>query len=823
MATATGRASAKTVGAKTNGKWIGKSVRRVEDPRLLTGGGTFVDDLKMGHLQHLAILRSPYPHARIKRIETSKAAKLRGVKVVVTGPEVVAATQPFSLGVPAPLHYYCMAGEKVRFVGEPVAAVVATSRYIAEDALDLIAVDYEPLPATVDPERSMDRGAPVLHEQVGDNAALHRVVTYGDPDKAFREADLVVSEKFRFPKYTSTPIETYAVIGQYDAGTGMLTIWSNFMGPFIMHPITARALQIPENKLRFIVPPDIGGSFGIKTSIYPYLALVGAVAMRAGGVPVKWIEDRREHLMASSSGTDRVAIRELALKKDGTITGVRAKIWENVGAYMRTPEPACTFRPIGNFLGGYHIRNLAIDAYNVTTNKSLTGPNRGYGCQQIYFELERAIDLAAEKLKMDPAEIRLKNLVPADKMPYTSATGGIYDSGDYPKALKMALGIAGYKELRKLQAKARAEGRLFGIGLATAVDPSVSNMGYVTVAIEAAARKKPEYLAKSGAGDNCTIRLDPFGKVSVTMATTPQGQGHQTIVAQIVADILDIAPTDVTVVDEFDTSTRNWSISSGTYSSRFASVATSAAAQAAQKLRARMCAIGAHLLGVKPDRVDLKGGKVFVKGKPDKSVSIGRIAGAAHWNPTSLPAGAPVGVEETAVFSFPKAKPPDEKDRVNSSNTYGFIAEVVAVMVDPGTAEVKILKYVTVHDAGTVINPMVVEGQIYGGAAHGIGGALYEELVYTDEGQFLAATFMDYLVPAAAEVPTLDIGHVVSPSPITTLGSKGCGESSTMTAPAAIGNAVADALRPLGLNVTELPLTPDRVFGLLRQARTVAT
>ena len=805
--------------AKTDRKWIGKSVRRVEDPRLLTGTGTFVDDLQMGHMHHLAILRSSYPHARINRIDTSRAAKLRGVKVVVTGPEVVAATQPFSLGVPAPLEYYCMAGEKARFVGEPVAAVVATSRYIAEDALDLIEVDYEPLPATVDPERSMDRDAPVLHEQVGDNAALHRLLCYGDPDKAFREADLVVSEKFRFPKYGSTPIETYAVIGQYDAGSGVLTIWSNFMGPFIMHPITARALRIPENKLRFIVPTDIGGSFGIKSSIYPYLAMVGAVAMRVGGVPVKWIEDRREHLMASSSGTDRVAIRELALKKDGTITGVRAKIWDNVGAYMRTPEPACTFRPIGNFLGAYHIRNLFIDAYNVTTNKSLTGPNRGYGCQQIYFEMERAIDLAAEGLKMDPAEIRLKNLVSADQMPYTSASGGIYDSGDYPKAFKMALELAGYDELRKLQARARAEGRLFGIGLATAVDPSVSNMGYVTVAIEAAARKKPEYLPKSGAGDNCTIRLDPFGKVSVTMATTPQGQGHSTIVSQIVAEILDMDPTDITVIDEFDTATRNWSISSGTYSSRFASVATSAAAQAAQQMRGRLCAIGAHLLETTPDKVDLKGGKIFLKAKPEKSASIGRIVGAAHWNPTSLPVGTPLGVEETAVFSFPKAQPPDEEDRVNSSNTYGFIAEVVAVEVDPGTAEVKILKYVTVHDAGTVINPMVVEGQIYGGVAHGIGGALYEEMAYSDDGQYLTATFMDYLVPTAAEVPTLDIGHVVSPSPITVLGSKGAGESSTMTAPPVIGNAVADALRPLGVNVTELPLTPDRVFRLLQQAK----
>jgi 2-furoyl-CoA dehydrogenase large subunit len=784
-------------------KWIGRPVKRVEDARLLTGRGAFIDDHPpVGHVHHAAIVRSPHAHARILGYDVSAAVTMEGVVGVITGADVAGATRPFSVGVTAPVHYYGTATDRARFVGEPVAVVV----------------DYEPLPVVLDPERALEPDAPVLHEAVGTNLAGHRRLVYGDPDRAFREADVVVRERFRFPKYGSTPIETYGVIARWDPLDGVLTVWSNFMGPFIMHPLTARALGLPENKLRFIVPPDIGGSFGIKTSIYPYIALIGLAAMKTG-VPVKWIEDRREHLLASSSGTDRVADRELAARQDGTVLGMRFRWLDNVGGYIRSPEPGCAFRPTGNFVGPYRFQHLEVDTAVVMTNKSLTGPNRAYGCGHLYFETEGMMDRLAETLGMDPAEVRRRNLLSPEQMPYRTPTGGLYDSGDYPAAFEKALELAKYDELRREQARARAEGRWFGIGLALAVDPSVSNMGYVATALDPQFRAKPEYLPKSGAVDAATVKVDPLGRIITILGTTPQGQGHQTVVSQIVADELGLTPTDVTVVDEMDTFTRVWSISSGTYSSRFGSVGTSAVVLAARKLKGKLCQYAAHLMEVPAEHVEFRDGAVRAKGGRGPSYSIKDLAGRAHWHTESLPEGMEPGLQATAVFGFTVARAVDQADRVNSSNTYGFIAEVMAVEVDPESAAVKIAKYVTVHDAGTIINPLIAEGQIYGGALHGLGGALYEELQYDENGQCLTATFVDYLVPTAAEAPRIDIAHIVSPSPLTPLGSKGLGESSSMTVPAVVANAVSDALSPLGVRISELPVTPDRLWGLIQTAR----
>jgi 2-furoyl-CoA dehydrogenase large subunit len=799
--------------------WIGRPVKRVEDARLLTGRGTFIDDHPpVANVCAAAIVRSPHAHARILGYDPSAALKLEGVVGVITGADVAQATKPFAVGVTAPARYYCAATDKARFVGEPVAVVVARTRYLAEDAAEAVRVDYEPLPVVIDPERALEPDAPVLHEAVGSNLAGHRRLVYGDPDRAFAEADVVIRDRFRFPKYGSTPIETYGIIARWDPLDGVLTVWSNFMGPFIMHPLTARALGLPENKLRFIVPPDIGGSFGIKSSIYPYIALVGLAAMKTG-VPVKWIEDRREHLLASSSGTDRIAYRELAARKDGTVLGMRYRWLDNVGGYIRSPEPGCSFRPLGNFMGAYRFENLEVDASVVMTNKSLTGPNRGYACGHLYFETERMMDMLAERLGMDPAEVRRRNFIPAGVFPFRTPTGGLYDSGDFPATFEKALEIARYDELRREQAKARAAGRYFGIGLAVAVDPSVSNMGYVATALDPQFRAKPEYLAKSGAVEAATVKIGPLGRVTAVMNSTPQGQGHQTIVSQIVADELGLRPEDVTVIDEMDTFTKVWSISSGTYSSRFGSVGTSAVALAARKLKAKLLEYGAHLMDLPPGDVVFREGGVHRRSGKGVAYSIKDLAGRAHWNTESLPDGMEPGLEASAVFGFPGAKSVDPEDRVNSSNTYGFIAEVMAVEVDPNTAAVKILRYVTVHDAGTVINPMIAEGQIYGGALHGLGGALYEELRYDDDGQLLTGSFMDYLVPTASEAPVIDIAHVTSPSPLTTLGSKGLGESSSMTVPAVIANAVSDALAPLGVRVSELPITPSGLWEAMERAR----
>jgi 2-furoyl-CoA dehydrogenase large subunit len=795
--------------------WIGQPVKRIEDARLLSGRGNFIDDLlPCPNVHHAAIVRSPHAHARILGYDASAALAMDGVVAVITGDDVARLSKPFSVGVPAPVRYYCTATDKARFVGEPVAVVVARSRYLAEDAAEAVIVRYEPLPAGVD----VEPGAPVLHEAVGSNLAGHRRLVYGDPDRAFAEAEIIIRERFRYPKYSSTPIETYGVIARWDPVEGAYTLWANFMGPFIMHPLTARVLGVPENKLRVIVPADIGGSFGIKSSLYPYMALM-ALAARCAGVPVKWIEDRREHLLASSSGTDRVAYRELAAKLDGTILGMRYRWLDNVGGYIRSPEPGCSFRPTGNFVGPYRFQHLEVDASVVMTNKSLTGPNRGYACGHLYFETERMIDLLAERLEMDPVEVRRRNLIQPGQFPYRSPTGGLYDSGDYPAALERALEVAGYQELRSEQVRARAAGRCVGIGVAVAVDPSVSNMGYVAIALDPQFRAKPEYLPKSGAVEAATIRVDPLGRVTAVLATTPQGQGHQTVVSQIVADELGLTPEDVTVVDEMDTSTRFWTVSSGTYSSRFGSVGTSAVALAARKLKAKLIEYAAHLTERPAAELTFRDGAVRAKAGTGPSYSVKDLAGRAHWNTESLPEGMEPGLEASAVFGFTVSKSVDENDRVNSSNTYGFIAEVMAVEVDPETAAIKILRYATVHDAGTIINPMIAAGQIHGGALHGLGGALFEELQYDDDGQLLTGSFMDYLVPTAAEAPVIDIAHIVSPSPLTPLGSKGLGESSSMTVPAVIANAVSDALGPMGVRITELPMSPTRLWELIERAR----
>ena len=587
------------------------------------------------------------------------------------------------------------------------------------------------------------------------------------------------------------------------------------MGPMTLLPVLAWSLRLSEDKLRVIVPKDIGGSFGIKSSLFPYMTVVALLAMRTGR-PAKWVEDRAEHLIGSSHQPDRVGTRELALTADGEIIGLRAHVVDNLGAYVRAPEPATTFRPLGNYVGPYRVRDVELNLARRHSNKVPTGPNRGYGCHQVYLETERALDEAAEQLGLDPAEIRRRNLIQADAFPYETPTGGLYDSGDYPRVLELALETAGYDELRALQAAARAEGRLVGIGIGLAVDPSISNMGYITVALPPEVRQAPGYNPKSGAADWAQVRVDPRGKVVVTMGTAPQGQGHETAVAQVVADELGLTPDDIATVDEFDSHTSVWSVSSGSYSSRFSGIAAGAAQRSAGEVKRQILQIGASLLEASADDLELVGGQVRVKGSPDRAVSLRRIAGVAHWDPHALPEGMSAGIQASEVFHIASSAPPTDDDRVNSSHAYGFVAEVVAVEVDPVTWQVRILKHASAHDAGTIINPKLVEGQVYGAALHGLGGALLEEYRWDEDGQFLTGSFADYRVLTAAEAPRIEMAHIETPSPFTPVGSKGCGESSSESAPAAVANAVADALRPLGLKPSHLPLTPARLWELAR-------
>ncbi|WP_241236282.1 xanthine dehydrogenase family protein molybdopterin-binding subunit [Brevibacillus marinus] len=795
---------------------IGDPMPRVEDARLTTGKGTYIEDLNpLPNIHHAAILRSPYPHARIKSIRTEKAEQMPGVKGVVTGQTIAEWTKPFPVGVTAPVKYYALAVDKVRYVGEPVAVVVAKNRYLAEDALDAIEVEYEPLPAVVDIEKALAPDAPLLHPEVGSNIVNHRQFVYGDVDKAFGEADFVFRHKFHFPKYSATPVETYGVIAHYDASEDSYTIWANFHGPFTLQSVMAAALQVPSNKLRIVIPKDVGGSYGIKSGVYPYMVLMGAVAKKVG-LPVKWIEDRQEHLMSSSSGTDRVTWIEAAVKKDGTVTALKMKMVDSVGAYVRAPEPACLYRTHSNSTGAYRIPNLAMETIAVVTNKCPTGLIRGYGGQQFYFPLERAMQMIAAQLGLDPAEVIRRNLIPSDQFPYRTPSGGIYDSGDYLAAFEKVLELVDYQEFRKRQAEARKQGRYLGIGLSCIVEPSGSNMGYITVALTPQERAKS--LPKSGCAEGATVSIDPLGGIKVRISTTPTGQGHETVAAQIVGEVLGVDPRSVKVVAEMDTLTSPWSVASGSYSSRFAPIGSSAVYQAALKVRKKLLEIAAHLLQEPVDALQLADEQVFVRDNPQKQVSLRRLVGSAHWNPAGLPEGIEPGIHETAFYSVPSALPPDEHDLVNGSATYGFVADAVTVEVDAETGEVKILDYFTVHDAGKLLNPLIVDGQIMGGLVHGLGGAMFEELMYDSNGQFLTGSFMDYLCPTATEIPRVTIKHLETPSPLTPLGAKGLGEGNTMSAPGVIANAVADALAPLGIVVDSLPLTPNRIWLWMQEA-----
>jgi len=797
-------------------KWVGTSYKRKEDMRLLTGRGTFMDDILLPNMKHAAILRSPYAHAKILDVDISEALKAPGVIGVVTGEDVKQESKPYPCGVTIPTKYYTCAVDKVRFVGEPVAVVVAENRYLAEDALDLIEVDYDPLDAVVDIEKAIEPDAPVLHENIGSNVYNHRFFKYGtDWDTLCQEADEVVKWKFNFPKYAGSPIETYGVIATYNAYDKSYVVYNNYQGPFVNHALTAIALGVPENKMRWIIPTDIGGGFGTKTGIYPYCALMAIVAKKTG-VTVKWIEDRREHLMASATCTDRVTYIEAAVAKDGKILGLKDKAMDTSGGYIRPPEPGCAYRSTGNHTGAYDIRNLDREVYIVATNKGLTAPLRGYGCQELYFSTERITDMAAARLGMDPAEIRFKNFIQPEQMPYTTATGGYYDVGNYPAAFKKCLDLVEYEKMRAYQEKARAEGRLVGIGLASVTDPSVTNIAYVAIGKTAEERKNER--DKSGSGEAAIVKVDPLGGITVICSTNPQGQGHETVISQIVADEFGVHPDQVVVDSVVDSSDRLYSITTGSFSSRFASSGTTAVVRASRQCLEKAKKIAAHLLKVDLEDVVMEDGKFFATGKPEKAIKLRHIAGAAHWNQYDLPEGIDAGLFGTSLWTMPTSRPPDAQDRVNSSNTYGFVAEAIVVEVDKETGEVKFLKWASVHDAGTILNPQIVRGQVLGSIVQAIGGSMYEEQAYDENGQCLTASFADYLCPTAMEMPKVDVDHFESPSVLTALGSKGAGEGSSMSVPPAIGNAIADALAPLGAVVDELPMTPSKIWHLINDA-----
>ncbi len=775
----------------------------------MRGRGQFVDDIgvKPGTL-YAAILRSPHAHAHLIAINSEKANQLPGVRAILTRDDIKQWSAPFVVGVKSPMECWTLAIDKVRYVGEPVAVVVAENRYIAEDALDLIDVTYEALPAVVDVVRASETNTIVLHEAVGSNVVSDRSFRYGDPESAFANAAHRVELTVDYPRNSCTPIECFGCVTEYLGDDGY-DVLSNFMGPFSLHTVMALALKVPGTKLRHRTPPDSGGSFGVKQSGLPYIVLM-CLAARKAGAPVKWIEDRLEHLTAATSATARHTTIEAAVQADGKITALRYDQMDECGAYLRAPEPATFYRMHGALTGAYDIPNLAARNRVVLTNKTPTGLVRGFGGPQVYFALERLMQRIAVEVKLDLIDVYRRNFVQKNQFPYRATAGALLDSGDYLAALAIGTSDSRLARLRAKQDVARGEGRLYGIGFAAIVEPSISNMGYITTVMTPEARAKAG--PKNGAISSATVAIDPLGGVTVIVASAPAGQGHRTVLAQVVADVFGLQPKDIQVNVEFDTQKDAWSVAEGNYSSRFAGAVAGTAHLAAMKLRDKLARAAAQQFGVDTHLIAFENGKIFSRSQPEKSQGFGRLAAGFHWAPALVPSGESAGLRETVFWSPEQLAAPDADEHVNTSLAYGFVFDICGVEVDRDTGRVRIDEYITTHDAGTLLNPALADGQIRGGFAQAVGAALMEEFRYGDEGAFLSGTFADYLVPTSCEVPEPTILHLETPSPFTPLGAKGLGEGNNMSTPVCIANAVADALN---VKDVTLPLTPSKVMALI--------
>jgi 2-furoyl-CoA dehydrogenase large subunit len=761
---------------------------------------------------HAAFLRSPHAHADIVSIDVSEAIRAHGVVAVLHGDDIKALTSSLVVGVKAPVECWPMAVGRVRYVGEPVAIVVATDRYRAEDAVDLIDARYAVRSAVVDPRAAISAAAPVLHEGFGGNVASDRSFRYGDPEAAFASAPHRIGIDVSYPRNSCTPIETYGVVADYNAGEDAYDVLANFQGPFSIHAVLSRALKVPGNRLRLRTPPDSGGSFGVKQGVFPYIVLIAAAA-RATGRPVKWIEDRLEHLTASVSATNRAISLAAAVAQDGRILALDWDQVEDCGAHLRAPEPATLYRMHGNLTGAYDIRHLKVRNRVVVTNKTPTGLNRGFGGPQVYFALERLVQRIAIELELDPLDVITRNLVPADAFPYRTASGALLDSGNYQEAIRRAAQEGALAELKARRDAARAEGRLYGIGYTAVVEPSVSNMGYITTVLTPAERRKAG--PKNGAQATATVGIDPVGSVTVHVASVPQGQGHRTVLSQVVADVFGLKPSDVRVNTEIDTAKDAWSIASGNYASRFAPAVAGTAKLAAERIAGRLRRVAAGQLNTEADDVAFIDGHVGSKRNPDNRISFSRVAALSHWSPAALPDGIGHTIRETVFWSPPELTAPDEGDHINSSLCHGFIFDFCGVEVDRTTLQTRIDRYVTMHDCGTILHPAMVDGQVRGGFAQALGAALYEEYAYAEDGSFLTGTLADYLLPTTTEVPDPIILHMETPSPFTPLGSKGVGEGNCMSTPVCIANAVADAI---GAQDLVLPLVPAKLAELVRGA-----
>ena len=792
--------------------WVGKSIRRVEDPKFLRGRGGYIADLVRPGMLHAAVLRSPHAHARILSVDTSAAAALGGVHAVITGAQAAELTEPLPDFGPDPARHTwrCLAVDKVRYVGEGVAVVVADDRYVAEDALSLIDVEYEPLGGVVDPERALEAGAPLVHEALGTNLAYDRTFDFGDVDGDFAAADLVVSDRLRWHRSGGQPLETVGAIADFDPSTGHLTAHTNSLSFTSYLFMVATTLKMPVNKLD-IHPVPAGGSFGSKLFVTKPLVLA-AMCSRVVGRPVVYLEDRVDNISnCDHHGSDRVYDVRLALMRDGTLRGIDIDTVDDYGAYIQFGV-GHHGNALAQVTGPYTMGSVRYRVRAALTNKNQQGAYRGFGSEVNNWMLEQMVDKAARELGMDPADLRRRNFIRPEAFPYFIPTGNVYDSGNYEAVLDQALELGEYDRWRAEQARAREEGRYLGIGLITAQERSVFSATEFWFWFDepgAPVTSMPE---------SVTLSVDATGGITATLYSCAfWGNSPETMVAQLVAEEFDCDPHDVAITYH---GSQGGLPATGPGGSRTTVMLAGAVEGATQKIKAKAQRAAAELLEADPDDLEWHDGGFQVKGVPEQRKSLGEIAIALHLFKHSFAEDVESGLEESKVFDHPYTTMPsaDRKDLGVFYPFMGHACHVPVVEVDVATGEVRFLAYAAVHDCGTLVNPRSLAGHIVGGTAQGIGTALYEEFVYDEQGQLVTSSFLDYLIPSAMEVPQLRIGHVETPSPYTPHGIKGGGEGGRMMAPAALNVAVNDALAPLGVRITELPMTPDRLRAAIRAA-----
>jgi carbon-monoxide dehydrogenase large subunit len=773
---------------KTNSDavWVGRKLKRKEDPRLIQGVSHYTDDLRLPNLLQCVFVRSPHAHAEIKAIRSQHARSMPGVVAVFTAEDMTGVGMvPCAVQMPdlkIPRHPVLAVG-RVRFVGEPVAVVVAEDLYTATDAADAIEVDYDPLPVVTDMEKAL-ADAPFVHDDFKSNKVFTHTLKGGDIDAAFKKADRVIKQRMLNQRLAPIAMEPRAVLAEYLRGEQRMTLWSSTQIPHLLKTQVSVMLGLPETAVR-VIAPEVGGGFGSKLNVYAEEAIVPWLAMKLGR-PVKWNESRRENFLSTIHGRDTINDLELALRKDGKILGLRGRVLADCGAYHQLLTPLIPQLTALMHAGCYKIPAIQIDIIGVFTNKMSTDAYRGAGRPEATYNVERMMDIAAHELDIDPAEFRLKNFPQPKEFPFTTITGLTYDSAKYQESLSKALALAHYTKLRKRQKDGRKSGKYYGVGVSSYVE--ICAIG-------------PSAATPAGGWESGTVRIEPTGKVTLLTGASPHGQGEETTFAQLIADQLGLDPDDVNVVHG-DTLAVPYGI--GTFGSRATAVGGTAAYLATQKLKTKIAALSAHLLGCKPADITIGRGRILAKGGK-KSLSFGEMVTAAY-TARNIPAGFEPGLEATHFFE-------------PSNFTFPFGTHIASVEVDGETGEVKLEKYIAVDDCGNVINPMIVEGQVHGGIVQGLGQAMWEELIYNEDGQLLTGSLMDYVIPKAHFFPQFTLDRTCTPSPVNPMGVKGVGEAGTIGSTPCIVNAVCDALAPLGIRHIDMPLKPERVWKAISVAR----